>query len=47
MTILNALNELPNARRACRAVEDGQYRKAIQALASGGLALPTVKVVVA
>ena len=28
-----------------RAVEDGQYRKAIQALASDGLFLPTVEVV--
>ena len=34
-----------NARWARRAVEDGQYRKAIQALASDGLALPTVEVV--
>ena len=33
-----------NARRARRAVEDGQYRKAIQALSSGGLAPPTPEV---
>ena len=33
-----------NARRARRAVEDGQYRKAIQSLSSGGLANVTSEV---
>ena len=33
-----------NARRARRAMEDGQYRKAIQALSSGGLAQVTLEV---
>lgn len=35
-----------NARRARKAVEDGQYRKAIQALTSGGLASVTPEVLV-
>ena len=34
-----------NARRAKRAVEAGQYRKAIQALTSGGLAPPSAEIV--
>ncbi len=33
-----------NARRARRAMEDGQYKKAAQALISDGLALPTAEV---